>query len=145
MSYMYTIHIWNSPTRVPPVVIQCLAFCLTWITFYMHSTSVYVKYSHKSVVCGCSTGTCGAYFLSLSFSFSNAVLYTETRYTRTSGSMHDEGLPVLSPISYDSLEANHKIVIEVSYTVTLERYDNLTYHVTSGRTTCIDAFDTKCK
>lgn len=78
----------------------------------------------------------GAHFLSLSFS--NAVLYTETRYTHTSGSMHDEGLPVLSPIPYDSLEANHKIVIEMSYAVTLEQHDRLTYHATSERTTCID-------
>lgn len=59
---------------------------------------------------------------SLSLFLTVAVLYTETpRYTRTSGSTHDEGLPVLSPTLYDSLEANHKIVIEVSYAVTLER------------------------
>lgn len=32
---------------------------------------------------------------------------------------------LLSP--YDSLEANHKIVIEVSYAVTLERHDMLVY------------------
>lgn len=74
--------------------------------------------------------------LSRSLFLAVAVLYTETpRYTRTSGSTHDEGLPVLSPAPYDSLEANHKIVIEVSYAVTLERgmTNSRTPRATSGR------------
>lgn len=45
---------------------------------------------------------------------------------------------------YDSLEANHKIVIEVSYAVTLERCNKLTHHATSGQATCVDDFDIRC-
>lgn len=62
----------------------------------------------------------GVLFPSLSFTLfslhGNAALHQSA-----SGPTHDEGLPVLSPTPYDSLEANHKIVIEVSYAVTLER------------------------
>jgi len=52
-----------------------------------------------------------------------------------------KGSSIVSLTLYDSLEANHKIVIEVSYAVTLERRNKLTYHATSGRATCVDDFD----
>lgn len=66
---------------------------------HVASLSVCVKCSRKSAVCGCSTGTHrDSLFLTLPLSHCRCSLYTETpRYTRTSGSTHDEGLPVLSP------------------------------------------------